>query len=72
MQRELLEEAAALARRRIVYVTCSILRSENEDQAERFELQHPEWARGRPFVRTWPHREGCDAFFVAVWEKRAG
>jgi len=54
---------------RLIYSTCSVEREENEDvidevlaRDERFELVKTR--------RTWPHREGCDGFFVAVFERR--
>jgi len=53
---------------RFVYSTCSVEIEENEEviQAvidDRFRLVKN--------VRTWPHREGCDGFFIAAFEKSA-
>jgi 16S rRNA (cytosine967-C5)-methyltransferase len=62
----------------LVYATCTFRREENEGVALAFEARHPELERIRPeapetclgpdgFLRTWPHRHGCDAFFAAAW-----
>ncbi len=56
---------------RIVYVTCSLLRSENEDQVEAFLVAHPEFAL-RPAVDVWcaatalPPVTGMGEFFRAT------
>jgi 16S rRNA (cytosine967-C5)-methyltransferase len=69
LQREILDGAAPLARRRLVYGTCTLARAENEDLAAAFESSHPELRRTRTF-RTLPHRDGTDGFFGVVWERR--
>ena len=45
---------------RLIYSTCSVEYDENERVIQDF----------RPLntIRTWPHREGCDGFFIAVFE----
>jgi 16S rRNA (cytosine967-C5)-methyltransferase len=64
---------------RLVYATCTIRREENEAVALALESRFPRLARLRPeapeecvtpegFLRTWPHRQGCDGFFAAAWE----
>lgn len=68
-QRRLLETAAPLARKRLVYGTCTIARAENEAVAESFEAAHPEFRRARDFWHTLPHQTGTDGFFAAVWER---
>jgi 16S rRNA (cytosine967-C5)-methyltransferase len=68
LQRELLEQAARLARKRIVYGTCTVNRAENEDVAARFDRAHPELHRTLTW-RTLPHVEGTDGFFAAVWDR---
>ena len=60
-------------RGRIVYATCTIRSEENEEVAMAFERDHPELVRNPAseasdgFFRTYPHREGTDAFFAARW-----
>jgi 16S rRNA (cytosine967-C5)-methyltransferase len=71
---------------RLVYATCSILREENEDIAERFQAEQPHFrplACGEllaaqritldagPYLRLWPHRHGTDGFFAAAFERVA-
>jgi len=68
LQRELLEAAAPLARKRLVYGTCTIHRAENDDLAAGFERDHRELRRVATF-RSLPHRDGTDGFFGAVWER---
>jgi 16S rRNA (cytosine967-C5)-methyltransferase len=83
LQLALCEGAAAHVRPggRLVYATCTFRREEDEAVALAFEARHPEFARLRPaaptacvtgegFLRTWPHRHGCDGFFAAAWERR--
>lgn len=66
---------------RLVYATCTFRREEDEAVALALEAHHPELARLRPeapaasvtpegFLRTWPHRHGCDGFFAAAWVRR--
>ncbi len=65
----------------LVYATCTFRREEDEEVALAFEVRNPAFERVRPaaptdcvtpdgFLRTWPHRQGCDAFFAAAWERR--
>ncbi len=62
----------------LAYATCTFRREEDEGVALAFEADHPEFVRASPavdpsaltpdrFVRTWPHRHGTDAFFLALW-----
>jgi 16S rRNA (cytosine967-C5)-methyltransferase len=68
LQRELLEVAAPLARKRLVYGTCTLHRAENEDLAATFERAHPELRRTATF-RCLPHLDDMDGFFGAVWDR---
>ena len=83
LQLALCEGGAAHVRRAgaLVYATCTLRREEDEEVALAFEARHPEFERVRPaappacvtpdgFLRTWPHRHGCDGFFAAVWARR--
>jgi 16S rRNA (cytosine967-C5)-methyltransferase len=69
LQLELLERGARhlAPKGRLVYATCTFRREENEAVANAFESRHPELNRER-FFRCWPHVEGTDAFFAAVYE----
>lgn len=86
-QRDLLERWAPLVRSggRLAYVTCSILRAENEEVAGEFGARHPEftvsssrWAeehlpgeclRGG-YLHLDPVVPGTDGFFLALWRRR--
>jgi len=68
---------------RIVYVTCSVLPSENEDRIAAFLERHPEfaarpagdapeldgWRTPEGFLRMSPKTSATDGFFVAVLER---
>jgi 16S rRNA (cytosine967-C5)-methyltransferase len=71
LQLALLERGADHTRPggRLVYATCTFRREENEAVAERFESTHPGFVRER-FFHCWPHVEGTDAFFAAVYVAR--
>jgi len=47
---------------RLVYSTCSVEREENEEVVAESGLRPLET------IRTWPHRDGCDAFFIASFK----
>ncbi|MDC0081188.1 RsmB/NOP family class I SAM-dependent RNA methyltransferase [Emcibacteraceae bacterium] len=82
VQRALLEEAwdAVKVGGRIAYMTCSILKAENEEQIERFLLNHAtsvlvpikkngiEQLSGT--LQLSPFSRGTDGFFVAILEKK--
>lgn len=48
----------------LAYVTCSVLRCENEDRVARFLEHHPAWQQVQQ--HRWPLSGGGDGFFLAV------
>jgi 16S rRNA (cytosine967-C5)-methyltransferase len=65
---------------RLVYSTCSIEPEENEEVVHRFLNENARFCLVEPaaradlitadgFLRTFPHRHGCDGFFAAVFER---
>ena len=55
---------------RLVYSTCSVEREENEDVIADFLSTHPDFKLEKT-LRTWPHREGSDGFFMAVLKRQS-
>jgi 16S rRNA (cytosine967-C5)-methyltransferase len=72
-QKQFLSNAAEVLRPggRLVYSTCSVEREENEEVVADFLSTHSKFIQQKT-LRTWPHREGCDGFFVAVLERGSG
>jgi 16S rRNA (cytosine967-C5)-methyltransferase len=83
-QFSILSNAAAMVRPggRLVYSTCALEPEEDEMVVERFTKEHNEYAPVQlaaandlqtetGAIRTWPHRQGTDGFFVAAFERRA-
>lgn len=66
-QKLFLHNAAAVVKPggRLVYSTCSVERDENEEVVEDFLKTHPRFHVAKS-LRTWPHREGPDGFFIAI------
>jgi 16S rRNA (cytosine967-C5)-methyltransferase len=52
----------------MIYATCSVLRSENEDQVEKFLANNQNWSLIKQ-ERHWPHKEGFDGFYAALLQK---
>jgi 16S rRNA (cytosine967-C5)-methyltransferase len=68
-QKQFLHNAAEVLKPggRLVYSTCSVELEENEEVINHFLSTHPHFT-ARNTVRTWPHREGSDGFFMAILE----
>jgi 16S rRNA (cytosine967-C5)-methyltransferase len=67
-QERLLRQGAALCARtggRLVYATCSILPSENEEQIEAFLAKNPEFRRWQPDFQGSPASTVTDGFYAA-------
>jgi 16S rRNA (cytosine967-C5)-methyltransferase len=82
-QQQMLASGAELVKGggRLVYSTCSVEVEENEAVAEAFLESNKDFVRvlsdaptaltGQSgVVRTWPHREGVDGFFITALERR--
>lgn len=54
---------------RLVYSTCSVEREENEQVVEHFLQTKPDFHVLKT-LRTWPHREGSDGFFMVLFEHK--
>ncbi len=72
LQHKILENAYRLVKPggRLVYATCSLLREENEDQAESFVKEHPEFEVKGDFLKLTPAQNDTDGFFAAVLRRR--
>jgi 16S rRNA (cytosine967-C5)-methyltransferase len=71
LQREILERSAPLLipGGHLFYITCSLLKAENEDQMDHFLSQHPEFSRAGA-DRVWtPLQDSTDGFFMAHLRK---
>jgi 16S rRNA (cytosine967-C5)-methyltransferase len=82
LQARILASAARLVKPggRLVYATCSLLAEENEKIAHQFAQAnadfkfvpssfHGEANAEQPFAQLLPHRDECDGFFAAVFER---
>jgi 16S rRNA (cytosine967-C5)-methyltransferase len=67
---------------RLIYSTCALEPEEDEMVVEKFAREHDEFVQVQlaasselrtetGAIRTWPHRDGTDGFFVAAFERRA-
>jgi len=82
-QRHILTNAAAMVRRDgiLIYSTCSLETEENETIVSDFCKRHPDFAvsalnipatlsASDGSVRTWPHRDDTDGFFVTAFHRK--
>lgn len=83
-QLRILENASKLVKPggKLIYSTCSLEREENEDVCQRLLTTEAGLTQIAPdvpaqfrtsggFARTFPHRDGMDGFFIAVFEKNS-
>jgi 16S rRNA (cytosine967-C5)-methyltransferase len=70
-QKQMLSRAAEVVKPdgRLIYSTCSVELEENEGVIE--VMRDDRRFRLLKTTRTWPHVQGSDGFFIAVFEKRA-
>ena len=82
-QANILAAASRLVRPggRLIYATCSLLAEENEKIAEGFMQANSGWTNvqsslrggeddeGKIYTQLLPHKDGCDGFFAAVFER---
>ena len=68
VQREILDQAAPLIRKggRLCYITCSLTKDENEQQAEVFLKNHPAFVL-QSQKRLSPANDATDGFFLALF-----
>lgn len=82
-QKSILANASAMVRRggTLVYSTCSLETEENEAIVSDFREQHPDFEMvgldapaglitAEKTVRTWPHKNDADGFFVAAFRRK--
>jgi 16S rRNA (cytosine967-C5)-methyltransferase len=82
LQREILDTVSEYVKPggALVYATCTIAREENEDNADWFEKNHPEFLpdaispyvaaeTGKNRVQLFPHLHGGEGFFIARYRK---
>lgn len=72
LQLEILETYSKLVKPggRLLYVTCSVLRKENEAQVDRFLASHPNFEAIEAPLKTRPDLTGEDGFFAQLFLKK--
>ena len=70
-QAEILDQYASMVKPggKLVYATCSILPSENEEQVEKFMKQHPEFKLVKD-KKVSPFESKFDGFYMALLERK--
>ena len=71
LQSKLLSVCSAYVKKggKLVYMTCSINKEENENVADDFLRKQPRFKHMMPPVTLYPHQCGSDGFFYAVMRK---
>ncbi len=73
LQKEIISDYSKMSKPngQMVYATCSLLKSENEDQVQWF-LNTEEGKRWtlKKEIRQWPHKDQTDGFYAALLEKK--
>jgi len=69
-QKQFLDNASQVLKPggRLVYSTCSVELEENEQVVEHFLSTHPHFTPLKT-LRTWPHHDGTDGFFITLLER---
>ena len=70
-QKQILRRALEMVKPggRLIYSTCSVEPEENEEVIEEVLTQDARFEL-RKTMRTWPQREGCDGFFISIFQRR--
>ncbi|MDO4562862.1 MAG: 16S rRNA (cytosine(967)-C(5))-methyltransferase RsmB [Clostridia bacterium] len=55
---------------RLSYTTCTISRTENEENADAFLKEHAEFELMQPYKQLFPHKDNTDGFFIAVFGRK--
>lgn len=73
LQKEIISDYSKMCKPngQMVYATCSLLKSENEDQVEWFlnTDEGKKWTLKKE-IRQWPHKDQTDGFYAALLEKK--
>jgi 16S rRNA (cytosine967-C5)-methyltransferase len=56
---------------RLIYVTCSLFREENEDRIEGFLARTPDFKLAEHYRHLTPRLNGSDGFFIAELHRQA-
>ena len=70
-QKQILKRAIEVVKPggRLVYSTCSVELEENEEVIDEVLVIDERFQLGKT-IRTWPQREGCDGFYISVFQRR--
>ncbi|HKU72391.1 MAG TPA: 16S rRNA (cytosine(967)-C(5))-methyltransferase RsmB [Pyrinomonadaceae bacterium] len=70
-QKQILRRAVEMVKPggRLIYSTCSVEPEENEEVIEEVLVQDTRFELLKT-MRTWPQGEGCDGFFISIFQRR--